>query len=140
MKTYQANQSCPYGFYFSPSTFQGHFVGADGESFEGRPGVRFYRFPNTLLVLMSPVIGGLFVLAFPLLILVSVALIGSYSVGKLVWNFLMPRANLLESRWEPSMAYLTRPKKGEKNEKDDYRPVSRREFDKQVSRELENDR
>ncbi len=142
MKTYKANQSCPQGFYFSLKNLDGHFVGADGEFFEGSRDAVYYKFPNTFLVLMSPIIGGLFVLTFPLVMLASIALIGSYSILRLLWLFLMPRANLLENRWEPSMAYLIRPKKTKKQEAENGESfqISASEFDAQVCRELENDR
>ncbi len=110
MKNYKANQPCPYGFYVSPGALDAHFVGADGESFAAKNDKAYYHLPNALLILISPLIGGLFVLAFPAIILGSFAVLATYSVGKLVWSFLMPRAFLLGNRWEPTMAYLTKPK------------------------------
>ena len=118
MRTYRANESCQYGLYFSLRGLDMRFVGGDGESLMGKRGVTYYRLPNTLLVLASPLIGGLFVLSFPLIILGMTSVLATYALAKMVWSFAAPKAYLTSLRWEPTLAYLAKPK-GEKAKGED---------------------
>ena len=115
MKTYHADQRCPYGLYISPRGLDLKFVGSDGETLSGKGNVAYYRMPSTLLILMSPFIGGLFVLAFPFIALGLTVGFTCYSIGKWFWSLFRARPHLATMRWDPMMAYLAHPKdKGNK--------------------------
>ncbi len=73
MKTYQTAELAPYGLYLSFKPFDLSFVGAEGEALEGQPQAKYSRIPTPMLIVLSPVIGGVFVIAFPILVLVAIA-------------------------------------------------------------------
>lgn len=111
MKFHQSMQPATYGLYISTHPFDVRFVGADGETLDGLPGASYRRMPTLLALLLAPVIGGAFVMAFPVLVIVAsvigiarVAVRGAKkAAGEHAW--------LASPRWEPSASYLT---KGEK--------------------------
>lgn len=69
MTTYRDGQSAPYGLFVSFRPLDTRFVGAAGEELEGIPGAHYKRLPNMVAVAMAPVLGGLFVVLFPLVVL-----------------------------------------------------------------------
>lgn len=116
---FQSTQPAPYGLYISTRPLDVRFVGADGESLDGLPGAAYSRVPTLLAVLLAPVLGGAFVIAFPILVIVA-AVVGLLRVtfgglrkaaGDNAW--------LASSRWEPSTSYLS---KNEKKEGADVPP------------------
>jgi hypothetical protein len=75
----------------------------DGDTLEG-PGARYFRVPSFLLLLSSPVIGGLFVILFPLMIFAAFGI----ALTVAAMRFLRPaadRASFLASvGWQPAEA------------------------------------
>lgn len=108
MKTYQNNENAPYGLYLSFRRPDIRFVGADGESLEGVDGATYRRLPTPLVVAAGPVLGGLFVIAFPVLIILA-TIVG---LGRLITTRVRATADehayLASGRYEPSMAYLNK--------------------------------
>lgn len=103
MKRYSATQPAPYGLYISPRHFDIRFVGADGEPLEGKAGVEYRRIPTWLIVVLAPALGGMFVLAFPLLVLG--AIIGT--LGSAVVKATGRRHGYVaRNSWQPAAAYF----------------------------------
>ena len=116
MKTYRTGENAGYGLYMATNKLDVRFVGSDGETIEGKEGARYVRLPTLLMVLFSPVLGGIFVMTFPVL----VVLIAVYAVVQVVSN---KTKNVLERHlhwtvlnWDPTAAYLNK-KKNPKNTK-----------------------
>ena len=111
MKFHQTMQPAPYGLYISTRPFDVRFVGADGETLDGLPGASYRRVPTLLALLLAPMLGGAFVIAFPILVIVA-AVVGIARVAvREVRKAAGEHAWLASPRWEPSTSYLT---KGEK--------------------------
>lgn len=118
MKTYRSGEKVGYGLYVAPNVLDVRFVGSEGETLEGKDHGKYVRLPVVLMVLASPIIGGVFVLAFPLL----VVLIAAYAVLEFglakIGSVAKANAHLAFMRWEPTAAYLNKKNKKEKeNEK-----------------------
>jgi hypothetical protein len=113
MKTWTNGQTVDRGFYVGP-WFDVQYVGADGEALDGKPGAAYVRVPTLLMLAISPVAGGIFVLAFPLIalgaLLVAMAQPVVWAARRAGESF----APLLKPRYQPVAAYL-----GEPSEKDD---------------------
>ena len=105
MKKTESGQPAKYGFYVSASPVDARFVGADGEPLEGRTGARYTRVPTWLFLLLSPVIGGAFVLAFPLLVVGALL----YAIWATFAAKVLGRAHLARSSWQPAMAHFKTP-------------------------------
>jgi len=109
MKKYQAGDNVSYGVYSSFWPPEMHFVGADGEALEGKSGVTYRRVPLPLVIMAGPAIGGLFVMAFPLVIFAAIA----YSIFRLVAQKVKAGANerafLARANWQPQASYLKKP-------------------------------
>ena len=111
MKRHESNQPAPYGLYVSTNAMDVRFVGAEGETLEGLPGATYVRVPTLLALLLAPVLGGAFVMAFPVLILaVSGVGLAKIAVGG-VRKAATDGAWFAGPRWEPATSYLA---KGEK--------------------------
>jgi len=76
----------------------------DGDTLEGRAGAQYFRLPSILLLLASPIIGGLFVILFPVMILAAFGI----ALATVIVRFLRPaadRASLLANvGWQPAEA------------------------------------
>ena len=70
-QTFRTDARAPYGVYLSTRPLDVRFVGADGETLEGRPGVGYRRLPTALVVAAGPLFGALFVVAFPVLVAIG---------------------------------------------------------------------
>ncbi len=68
MTRYENQDAAPYGLYFSTRPLDVRFVGAEGERIDGVPGATYRHVPTPLAVALAPVLGGLFVIAFPFVI------------------------------------------------------------------------
>ncbi len=106
MKRYPSNSPAPYGLYFNLWPPDARFVGAAGEPLEGRPGRQYLRFPTIIALLMAPVLGGLFVVAFPFLIFAALVLVVAEPAAKRIRSSFESRAHLVRVRWSPTVAYL----------------------------------
>jgi hypothetical protein len=106
MKTYRNSYPAPYGLYFSAGPLDMTFVSADGEVLDGKTGATYRRVPSLLAVLLSPVLGGFFVLAFPLVVLAAVAYAIAHFAARPVRRLAERHANLARVRWEPATSYL----------------------------------
>ena len=80
MRTYRHGEPTRYGLYLATWPPDMRFVSADNEPLEGLEGARYLRLPTLMVALLGPVIGGLFVLLFPLIVFAAVA----YGLGTLV--------------------------------------------------------
>ena len=117
MQFHQSMQPAPYGLYISTRPFDVRFVGADGESLDGLPGAAYRRVPTLLAVLLAPLLGGAFVIAFPILVIVA-AIVG---LARVMFGRARKAAGdnawIASPRWEPSTSYLTKgQKKGDAEE------------------------
>lgn len=108
MKTYKTMQAARYGLYTSTKPLDVRFVGADGEALDGLPGATYRRVPTLLALAAAPVLGGVFVMAFPVLVLlgacVALVRIAATAVGETVQE----HAFLASPRWQPVMSYLSK--------------------------------
>ena len=105
MKRYAVNESAPYGLYVSFSPADVRFVGSEGETLEGRSPL-YRKLPTALVILCGPVLGGAFVLAFPLVIIVAIASIMTHLVAKRFRKAAEKRVYLIENAWQPQAAFL----------------------------------
>ncbi|MGM0574267.1 MAG: hypothetical protein ACQEXJ_00850 [Myxococcota bacterium] len=110
MKRYQTGQSAEYGLYVTALPPDLRFVGADGEALDGRPGATYARLPMWSVVVLGPVAGGVFVLAFPLLVIGALVYGLALGAHKVVSERF---AYVARMRWQPSMAYFDEPKDDE---------------------------
>lgn len=106
MKRYPSHNPAPYGLYFCPWPPDARFVGAPGEPLEGRAGRQYLRLPTVLALLMAPVLGGLFVVAFPFLIFAALVVVAAEPLGKRIKAAFESREHLVRVRWSPAVAYL----------------------------------
>ena len=114
MKTYRAGQKVEYGIYVAPKALDARFVGADGETLNGKAGAEYTHLPSILLVLAAPVMGGVFVLAFPLIIIFSIIGVVGTMMTKAVKSAFESRVHLTQMRWEPAAAYLNKSNRSKK--------------------------
>lgn len=111
MTRHTSNQPAPYGLYVSTHALDVRLVGADGDALDGLSGATYRRVPTLLALLLAPVLGGAFVMAFPLVVLVVTAL----GLARILVAHARAAATegawLAGARWEPATSYLA---KGEK--------------------------
>ncbi|GMV42441.1 MAG: hypothetical protein AMXMBFR64_41570 [Myxococcales bacterium] len=117
MKRHESMQPAPYGLYVATSGMDVRFVGADGDLLEGLPGVTYRRVPTLLALLLAPVLGGAFVMAFPLVVL-TVSVGGLLTVAaRGARKAAADGALFAGPRWEPATSYLSKgEKKGDPDE------------------------
>ncbi len=114
MKTYTTKQAAEYGLYTSFNPMDVRFVGAAGEPLEGLDGASYRRVPTLLALALAPVLGAVFVISFPLLILGAVALAAAKMVAQSLRAAAQEHAWVVSPRWEPQASYLTKhPKKAD---------------------------
>lgn len=100
MTRYQATDPAPYGLYLAGWPPDARFVGADGEPIEGRPGSSYVRVPGLVALLLAPVLGGLFVLTFPILIFAALALALWRPASKGMARRRKERGRVVNVRWK----------------------------------------
>ena len=106
MKDFSANEPAPAGVYLSSWPPDLRMVGADGELLEGRDGGKYRRLPTLVVIALGPVLGGVFVLALPLLVIAAV-LYGAVRLLRDKASASLPGgAALATHRWQPSASYL----------------------------------
>ena len=106
MKKYQTGQRVPYGVYASAWPPDLRVVSADDEPLDGKPDKRYVRLPLLLVIAAGPALGGVFVLAFPLIVLGAViTALGQYAYRR-VRELRDSQAHLVRLRWEPATSYL----------------------------------
>ena len=115
MKTYNAGSKVGYGLYVSPKALDVRFVGSDEETLAGTKGKAYFRMPTLLMVLAAPILGGLFVLAFPVMVLLMVVVAIARLIYKTAASAVEARSHLLEMNWQPSAAYLNKNKPEQKD-------------------------
>ncbi|OFZ53728.1 MAG: hypothetical protein A2428_13665 [Bdellovibrionales bacterium RIFOXYC1_FULL_54_43] len=111
MKAYYASEQVPYGLYFAPRGFDIRFVGAEGETLEGKENLRYVRFPNLVALGLLPLIGATFYFAFPVIVIGVVAFTAVKLGAKACTAVFDGKAHLMVMRWNPSTAYLKQPRK-----------------------------
>jgi len=109
MKTYQTGQSVAYGVYASLRALDVRYVGADGEALDGRAGAQYWRVPTLLMLALAPVAGGLFVIAFPALVLGLAVAAATRPAWSALAGLADRRAHLAVVQWQPTAAYLRPP-------------------------------
>lgn len=110
MKKLTTGESAQYGLYVSTRPLDIRFAGADGESLEGLPDANYVRLPTLAVVAAAPMLGGAFVLAFPLLVILASIVCVARLVAKAVHKSAGEHAYLAQPRWEPMTSYLNRGK------------------------------
>jgi hypothetical protein len=108
MKTYKTMQAARYGLYTSSNPIDVRFVGAEGEALDGLPGASYRRVPTPLALVAAPLLGGAFVMAFPVLVLVAAFVVVARFAATAVAQTLQEQAFLASPRWQPVMSYLTK--------------------------------
>lgn len=104
MKKYTPGTPVRSGIYVALWPPTGRFVSMDGDTLEGRADARYFRVPSILLLLASPIIGGLFVILFPVMILAAFGI----ALTAVVVRLLRPAADhaslLANVGWQPAEA------------------------------------
>ena len=75
MKKYSPGDEAPVGIYLSIRHVDLRVLNAGEGSLKGKAGARYVRVPLPLLIVMTPVIGGIFSMAFPLVIFGAFAVV-----------------------------------------------------------------
>jgi len=107
MKTYETNKPAPYGVYFSMKPIDVRFVGAEGETLEG-PARSYKRLSMIAVALLGPVLGGVFVFAFPALVLLGVLYTVIKGAVAKVRTSADEAAQVASLRWAPGASYLNK--------------------------------
>ena len=119
MKTYQNGSQVEYGIYVSPKSIDCRFVGADSETLDGKPNATYYRLPTLLAVAAAPVLGGLFVMTFPIIVVMmflsAVIRIGVEEVS--AW--MSKGAYVVDMQWQPTGAFLNKKRDGKNEDKNE---------------------
>lgn len=66
-KTYAGGTQVSRGYYINARTFEFANIARDGMPLPDRPGAKFLRIPTVVAMAAAPAIGGLFVMALPLI-------------------------------------------------------------------------
>jgi len=106
VRTYSAGEQVPWGVYLAVNRPAVRHVSATGEVLASRPGTRFVRVPTWLLVLASPVVGGLYVVLFPIILAGVIASFLIHLVNVAIRRALARHGHLAHARWEPAASYL----------------------------------
>jgi hypothetical protein len=106
MKSYRDQESVPYGLYLSTQPLDVRFVGADGELLQGRPEASYSRLPILAVLVAGPVLGGAFVLAFPIVILVTLTAAFGQLAARWLRGLFHEQVPVVRARWAPAAAYL----------------------------------
>ena len=138
MKKYRVGESVDYGIYFCPRMLDLRFVGADTEMLDGKLGGEYFRIPSILLVAIAPIIGGVFVMAFPLMVVAMSVFAVLMAAGRAFAEASKSMAPLFDLRWQPLTAYLNR-RKRTKTPGEVEPPLSEHELD-ELEREVEDRR
>jgi hypothetical protein len=113
MKRYANGTEAPYGLYLSSNPPDATFVGSEGEVIDGQDGATYVRVPTWLLVVVAPLLGGAFVVAFPALVLATILWVLGSAAVKAVSR---QHAYVVRVGWQPAMAHF---KKGSEAKSDE---------------------
>ena len=117
MKLWTAGQQVPTGLYVAPKALDVRYVGSDNETLQGTENAVYLRIPTLVLLAVAPALGGIFVMAFPFLVLGFTAMVTA-TVG---YKFARQAAQRLvvyaSPDWAPSAAYFTRMGKSKKDDR-----------------------
>ncbi len=103
MKRYENNSQAPYGMYLSTRPFDVRLVNGHSERLEGLEGASYRRLSMWLVVALGPILGGAFVLLFPLIVLASpVAALLHRSQSAVVEE----HAYVARGGFQPAMSYF----------------------------------
>jgi len=116
MKAYKSGTQVDYGIYISPKALDFRFVGADSETLEGKDGAQYFRLPTLLAIIAAPALGGLFVMTFPLIVVLMVVAALVKAISSLFTSLVHERAHLINMHWQPSAAYLNKKRRPGKTE------------------------
>jgi len=103
---YRSGQNVSYGMYVSTRPLDVRFVGVDGEKLEGRDDAEYRHIPNAMAMLAAPVLGGLFVISFPITIFLAAARAMTQAAGQKVNELSEENAHLARHAWQPQAAFL----------------------------------
>lgn len=106
MERYTRNQPVKYGVYVASRPPDICMVGEDGERLDGKAGASYLRLPTWSLFALAPALGGLFVFAFPALVVVALGYAAVLAVWKPAAKVANEHAYVAQMRWTPEAAYL----------------------------------
>ena len=72
-KTYAGGTQVSRGYYINARTFEFANIARDGMPLPARPDAKFLRIPTVVAMAAAPAIGGLFVIALPLIVVAVVS-------------------------------------------------------------------
>ncbi len=116
MNSYQSGKPVEYGLYVSPKNLDFRFVHGDNENLEGIKGAHYFKLPTPLAIVLAPILGGIFVMTFPLIIVGSVffALLKSF-YSKLTSLFVTGAIFLLMFLGSPQVSWAAEEAKQEES-------------------------
>lgn len=106
MKKYRAKEPAKWGMYLAVNRLDLTTVNAEGELLDGREGAHYVRLPTPLVAVLSPVLGGVFVLFFPIVIFAALLTAAGQATVKVVRRAWDRQRHLVRLRWEPLVANL----------------------------------
>jgi len=108
MRTYMHAQTVPPGVYLATKPLDLTIVTDDADVLEGLDGARYVRLPAPVVFLVSPVVGGAFVLLFPVIIFAAFAWAAWTYGARRIGEVLERHAHLAATPGLPVMSYLKR--------------------------------
>ena len=103
MKRYETGSEAPYGLYVTARPPDIRFVGAEGESLEGHEGAKYMHLPMWTVVALGPVMGGFFLVSFPLLVIGALLVALSRAIAG---KFANQHAWVARGGYQPVAAYF----------------------------------
>lgn len=138
MNSYNSGDRVKYGAYVSKSPLDIRMVESDGDVLDGRSGASYKRISTPLAVAASPLLGGAFVMLFPLAVVSFACFYAAKSIATSVFG---NTAQLAVVRWDPTTAYIRHPK-GNSGDKENLPTQADRQMDdlrQQVKTARENE-
>ncbi|MBK8010538.1 MAG: hypothetical protein IPK13_04265 [Deltaproteobacteria bacterium] len=108
-RTYMAGQAAPWGLYVGLNRLSVRYISASGEALVGPAKARYLKIPTWISVLASPLIGGLYVVFFPLILAAALFVVLGELLYAVVTRTWADHAHLANARFSPSAAYLNAP-------------------------------
>lgn len=108
-KVRHAGEPVGWGIYVGINRLCVCYVSAPNEPLEGDAGTRYLRVPTWMVLVGSPLLGGLYVLLFPLVMAGALLAVVGSLIAAPIARASERYGRMTTSNWQPNAAYLQRP-------------------------------